>query len=119
MNAWEGDKTEFTSPSVNRTINAWESNKEELPPPNLNASIDLPSTSSLPEVEKTPIETDDIVHKKPSLPRFILRIWQFFAAIGAFAFQVGASPVIFLIIKNNVTILNFSSILVSQYHSNI
>lgn len=47
---------------------SWESNKEEI----------------------TPIQDN---HHKPSVPRLLLRIWQFFAAIGAFGFQVGATPV--------------------------
>lgn len=53
----------------------WESNKEEVP---------LDPQKQSEEVT---------AHGKPSVPRFLLRIWQFIAAIGAFGFQVGATPV--------------------------
>lgn len=94
MNAWDGEKTEVTSPASTNRMNAWESNKEELPPiRNMNASIDIPSPSATPDVEKTVTSSPELVLKKPNLTRFILRIWQLFAAVGAFGFQVGASPV--------------------------
>lgn len=95
MNAWDtesGEKIQVT-PSPD-PINAWESNKQELPSTDqslhvASTSIDIPSPSpAVPE-----LRSDESTSCKPSLPRLILRIWQFFAAIGAFGFQVGASPV--------------------------
>ncbi|KAG2205446.1 hypothetical protein INT46_007657 [Mucor plumbeus] len=94
MNAWNtesGEKIQVTSSPD--PLNAWESNKQELPSADqplhaASASIDIPSPSHVvPELSSSKSTSG-----KPSLPRFILRIWQFFAAIGAFGFQVGASP---------------------------
>lgn len=101
MNSWDNtdtrEKTEINStPSPDN--NAWESNKQELPSQvqdqplhAAGTSIDIPS----------PVEPVVEEHKRPSVPRLLLRVWQFFAAIGAFGFQVGATP---------VSILSFSII---------
>ncbi|CAO3617515.1 unnamed protein product [Mucor fragilis] len=96
MNAWDahsGEKVQVT-PSSPEPINAWESNKQELPSADqplhaASTSIDIPSP--LPAVPDASSD-ESLAREKPSLPRFLLRIWQFFAAIGAFGFQVGASP---------------------------
>jgi hypothetical protein len=77
-------------------INAWESNKQEVPQNHndqplyaaAGTSIDVPSS---PEHEEEKEAT--VPNHKPSVPRFLLRVWQFFAAIGAFGFQFGATPV--------------------------
>lgn len=98
MNAWDahsGEKVQVT-PSSPEPINAWESNKQELPSADqplhaASTSIDIPSSPS-PAVPDASSD-EPVARGKPSLPRFLLRIWQFFAAIGAFGFQVGASPV--------------------------
>ncbi|KAI8639398.1 hypothetical protein BD408DRAFT_435140 [Parasitella parasitica] len=97
MNAWDtesGEKIQVaSSPDPTK---AFESNKQELPSTDqplhaASTSIDIPTPSPSPAVpESSP--NNDSASEKPSLPRFILRIWQFFAAIGAFGFQVGASP---------------------------
>ncbi|GAA5798407.1 hypothetical protein EDC94DRAFT_580085 [Helicostylum pulchrum] len=91
-NSWDtediGEKTQVT-PTLEHNNNAWESNKQELPPIDqplhaAGTSIDIPSPPPVVEEEKP--------HRHPSLPRILIRVWQFFAAIGAFGFQVGASP---------------------------
>lgn len=80
-NAWDNDPT----------TDVWESNKQEVPshdPPfhGAGTSIDIPPP---PQPIEEPIEE----HRNPSLPRFLIRVWQCFASIGAFGFQVGATSV--------------------------
>lgn len=90
VNAWDNEtpteKVEIT-PTPSPGSPAWESNKQELPQDKplhaAGTSIDIP-----PPAEEVAEE-----RRNPSIPRFLLRVWQFFAAIGAFGFQVGASPV--------------------------
>ncbi|KAI8881994.1 hypothetical protein K501DRAFT_295536 [Backusella circina FSU 941] len=77
INSWDNntdEKTEITS--ENPKIE--DSNKEEIPINNSN-------------VQSESSEIQEASHR-PSRSRLILRVWQFVAAIGAFGFQVGASP---------------------------
>lgn len=91
VNAWDNNETEEKveiTPSPSPGDPNWESNKQEVPQDKpLHAaatSIDLPSAAGEVAAEE---------RHRPSIPRLLLRVWQLFAAIGAFGFQVGASPV--------------------------
>ena len=90
MNAWDKDtgnaeKVEVTPAASPDT--AWDSTKQELPSQEVDQPLHAATTDPLSEQQ--PQEE----HRKPSLPRLLLRVWQFFASIGAFGFQVGATPV--------------------------
>ena len=54
-----------------------------------SASIEIPPLTHPIEDEKA-----TTTKKKPNKGRFFVRVWQMIAAIGAFGFQVGATPVI-------------------------
>lgn len=92
VNAWDNSETEekveiTSSPSPGDSN--WESNKQEVPPQDkplhaAGTSIDIPPPAGEVAAEE---------RHRPSIPRLLLRVWQLFAAIGAFGFQVGASPV--------------------------
>jgi hypothetical protein len=90
------EKVQVTPP-----INAWEINKQEEAPQTHNdqplyaagTSIDIPPSPEQDEAAGV------VPSHKPSVPRFLLRVWQFVAAIGAFGFQFGASPVSSFFIK--------------------
>lgn len=90
---WDGDDTgEKTQAELVPENHVWESNKQEVPavdPPLLHtrgASFDIPPPPPPPEVIAEPA-------RPPSLPRMLIRVWQLVAGIGAFGFQVGATPV--------------------------
>ncbi|KAI8086206.1 uncharacterized protein BX664DRAFT_335166 [Halteromyces radiatus] len=51
-----------------------------------------PSSSSPDPVKEDIIEPIDHHHHKPNKGRLIIRFWQVLAAVGAFAFQIGATP---------------------------
>ena len=55
-----------------------------------SASIEIPPLPHPIEDEKAGATTK----KEPNKGRFFVRVWQMIAAIGAFGFQVGATPVI-------------------------
>ena len=82
------------TPSSPEPINACESTKQELPPADqpldaVSTSIDIPSSSTA----LLDSRSDKPTHGKPNLLKFLLSIWKFFAAIGVFGFQVGATPI--------------------------
>ncbi|KAI9272690.1 hypothetical protein BDA99DRAFT_498980 [Phascolomyces articulosus] len=60
------------------------------PPPihTRSASIDIPPLPQHPEND----EEKPKIKKKPNKGRFFVRVWQMIAAIGAFGFQMGATP---------------------------
>lgn len=70
--------------------------KTATPDPNQmhtrGASIDIPPQEMTPPIKETSQQQPDEWHK-PSKARLLLRFWQLIAAIGAFGFQVGATPV--------------------------
>ena len=78
-----------TSPSP---INAWDDADEKI-----EITPENPKTeeSNKEEVQSTQSESPEEAPHHPSRSRLVLRVWQFMAAIGAFGFQVGASPVKF------------------------
>lgn len=69
--------------------------KTATPDPNQmhtrGASIDIPPQDMTPPIKETSQQPDE--WHKPSKARLLLRFWQLIAAIGAFGFQVGATPV--------------------------
>lgn len=86
-------KVQVPSPSP-EPINAWESTKEEAPQNRHDQPLHAAGTSI--DIPPSPEQNEEAVvvpNHKPSVPRFLLRVWQFFAAVGAFGFQFGASPV--------------------------
>lgn len=68
--------------------------KTATPDPNQmhtrGASIDIPPQEMTPPIKETAQQPE---WHKPSKARLLLRFWQLIAAIGAFGFQVGATPV--------------------------
>jgi hypothetical protein len=88
-NAWDANPKEEKVEVSQLSRQKSESNKQEVPSEQVHtsgASIDVPSPG--PDEKHTPQEDH-----KPSKPRFFIRVWQFIAAIGAFGFQIGATPV--------------------------
>ncbi|KAI8884213.1 hypothetical protein K501DRAFT_313293 [Backusella circina FSU 941] len=84
--AWESNTKEEKVEVSQLSRQKSESNKQEVPLEQAHtssASIDVPDEKHSPQEEK---------HHKPSKPRFFIRVWQFIAAIGAFGFQIGATP---------------------------
>ncbi|CDS07953.1 hypothetical protein LRAMOSA01902 [Lichtheimia ramosa] len=67
--------------------------KTATPDPNQmhtrGASIDIPPQEMTPPIKETAQQPE---WHKPSKARLLLRFWQLIAAIGAFGFQVGATP---------------------------
>ncbi|KAI8143053.1 hypothetical protein BJV82DRAFT_613329 [Fennellomyces sp. T-0311] len=107
VNAWESsdieqgnrvpdiaEKTEYPSQEGTPTIDHGSSKSPDpltaAPSPVMHArsaSIDVPPP---PPVPASPDEKTE--HHKPNKGRLLVRVWQLFAAIGAFGFQVGATP---------------------------
>jgi hypothetical protein len=91
-NSW--DKDGGAADKVQLPTTPPDSNKQEVVTDDkalygAGTSIDIPLND---EDTFPPVEEEQVYHK-PSLSRFSIRVWQFVAAIGAFGFQFGASPV--------------------------
>ncbi|KAI7880604.1 hypothetical protein K492DRAFT_187669 [Lichtheimia hyalospora FSU 10163] len=124
VNAWDTSEDPTSAPVENQahnvgyqddTANGGISEKTEQPPtphndpssptgsktatPDPNqmhtrgASIDIPPQEMTPPIKETAQQPNE--WHKPSKARLLLRFWQLIAAIGAFGFQVGATPVRF------------------------
>lgn len=109
-NSWDNEIPVIPTPDST----AWESNKQEVPSPDqplhaAGTSIDIPP----PHLEK-PDHVEE--HRNPSLPRFLIRVWQCFASVGAFGFQIGATPVNIHAYIQKVFLTLVYSFLVKKYH---
>lgn len=87
-NSWDKDAGITPPTSSASPSSASDSNKQEVVVID-DKPLHAPGTS----IDIPPEKPEEEPYHKPSLPRLLLRVWQFFAAIGAFSFQVGASLV--------------------------